>query len=253
MLNVQVSATSGAAVPHLQSRLLDWALQKRDLVQQEAEDLQAARAQAVRNKWSPHALKRAADKAVKRVEYYKKVVLALEAGYCLFPTGSIDLFAVRTERRKPDYGLTQGTDDTSRDREAKAQALPAGKGRYVSNELLVLQRGAKVKTDRWDHASQTYISQTVDGHEYFNEAFEDVEFPLELAKPELMRITSEAMALKFFDEIGVLRVRADDTARVAKGDPVILGRIVYPFKQGWASHRKRLTFLIGWYVDTADL
>jgi hypothetical protein len=93
----------------------------------------------------------------------------------------------------------------------------------------------------------------VDQHRFWNGEFEDVEFPLEIAKPELMRITSQAMALKFFDEIGVLRIRSDDAAAPRKADPVILGRIIYPIKQGWASERRRLTFYIGWYIDTATL
>ena len=113
-------------------------------------------------------------------------------------------------------------------------------------------RAAKVTVKQWDQVSQQRVPQTVDGNEYFNKAFEDVEFPLDLAKPELMRITSEAMALKLFDEIGVLRVQRDDTA-VAKGDPVILGRIIHPVGRDYNSARTRLTFFIGWYVDTRDL
>jgi len=201
-------------------------------------------------KWNPHALKRALENARKRYDFYEKALLILEAGYMLFPTGSCDLFAVRTKRRTPDAQLVKSEyawGDNRTTRQAKAQALRAGEGRYVSTDLLIYQRQEAIEVEKNGEKVK------VDGFRFRNEDFQDIEFPLEIAKPELMQITSQAMALKFFDEIGVLRIRSDDAAAPRKADPVILGRIIYPIKQGWASERRRLTFYIGWYIDTATL
>jgi len=85
--------------------------------------------------------------------------------------------------------------------------------------------------------------------------FLDVEFPLLACRPAIIDATTRAMALKVFDEIGILPPDSShtDMAAARKGDPVIVGRIVDPrAKPGWAQ-RKRLSFLIGWFVDTKDL
>ena len=75
---------------------------------------------------------------------------------------------------------------------------------------------------------------------YYPVALLDVVFPVRFARPELLEVTSEAMALKVFDEIGVLPRRRGR-------DPVIVGRIIEP------KTKSRVSFLIGWYVNTAEL
>jgi hypothetical protein len=91
----------------MREALLPWARQKLKAVRAEVKDLAQAHKHAIDHKWNPHALKRALDNARKRYDFYEKALLILEAGYMLFPTGSCDLFAVRTKRRTPDAEMAK--------------------------------------------------------------------------------------------------------------------------------------------------
>jgi len=61
-----------------------------------------------------------------------------------------------------------------------------------------------------------------------------------------MAATNRAMALKIFDQFGVLFPQA------AKADPLICAEILDPRPTGYGVP-KRVTFIIGWHLNTRDL
>ena len=78
---------------------------------------------------------------------------------------------------------------------------------------------------------------------FWADEFQDVGFPFTMAKPQILDATGKAMARKIFDEVGIL------PRRRAKGDPMVVGRIIY---KGSGYDEKSISFLITWFVDTKD-
>lgn len=66
-----------------------------------------------------------------------------------------------------------------------------------------------------------------------------------MAKPHIMCAVERAMALKIFDDIGIL---PDPSPK--KKDPIIVGRI---YDNPTTYHRVPLTFMISWHLDTRAL
>ncbi|NIN69677.1 MAG: hypothetical protein GTO63_34330 [Anaerolineae bacterium] len=78
-----------------------------------------------------------------------------------------------------------------------------------------------------------------------------------------MKATSRAMALKIFDEIGVLpsetpkgRAQTRDRRQLVRsgsmrGDPILVGRLLDP--RGTKRNPKVMNFIIGWRLDTSTL
>jgi len=65
-----------------------------------------------------------------------------------------------------------------------------------------------------------------------------------MAKPRIMEATSRAMALKIFDDFGILPAQR-------KGDPMIIARIIDPRSRSYSD--KHVSFLITWHLDTRTL
>lgn len=248
---VEVAPVCGTAInmeeiPHMQASLLEWCRTKVAMVKVEAAELSEAFQQAIKNKWRSVTLKRHSDLANKRVMYYEKVRDALEAGYCIFPTVDCDIFAIRTGKVRPDYNR-EFVRFGGPNFEDKAQLLPSGEGRYVEPIPLTTSFSSSRQAKR--HDGTTYPEE---GKTFTTHSFDEVDFPLVMAKPHIMDVAGKAMALKIFDEIGII----GDTGRMRAArrgqDPVIVGRIIDPKKPGYGQS-KRLTFLIAWHVDTKDL
>jgi len=156
---------------------------------------------------------------------------ALEAGYQIIPNMPLQLFAVRTDRKSVPWKLVSyqsGVPDID------AKALPEGKGKWVNPVPFVRSQETK---DEKGNAITKWFADSID---------EEIDFPLAMAKPQIMEATSRAMALNIFDEFGIL----PDNQR---GDPMILAQIIDPRPQSYASLKKRVTFLIGWHLDTRIL
>lgn len=65
--------------------------------------------------------------------------------------------------------------------------------------------------------------------------------------------TAQAMAIKVFDDLGVLpgsTHRAGKRPAVAP-DPLVIGRVVLPACYG--GPERRLSFVVAWFIDTRDL
>jgi hypothetical protein len=185
---------------------------------------------ATERKWATAAYKRRISLLQRRRAFYEKIQQALEAGYVIVPNFEMNVFAIRTDASKPKQTTSTRSWEEFRQ---QPRMLAAGEGDYVNPLPEVFQK----QVGQGEHTSVVY----------FPESFEDVDFPIALAKPALMERTAEAMAMKVFDEIGVA---VDAGSRIArgKGDPIILGRIRNP-----RENRPALTFFLAWYFDPTNI
>jgi hypothetical protein len=69
-------------------------------------------------------------------------------------------------------------------------------------------------------------------------------FPLNVARPQIMEATAQAMVAKCFDEIGIC-------PQTKQADPLIIGRIATK-RRGW-QEPSMISFLIAWHLDLRTL
>ena len=209
-----------------QDRMIAWARGQEAVLLAELADLEGNLAIAVKNKWRTQTLKRAVSKAKKRVHFYEKVKLALEAGLCMVPNFPTGAFAIRTEKVRPDY-YNQLHHWEGQVRVSESENLPAKEGRYVDPQPMIRQvhsvdkEGKRVRMWKADQ-------------------FEDIGFPFTFVKPQITEAASRAMALKVFDELGCLPERPTRNA-----DPIVVGKV--RLKEGY--NVKEFTFLVAWFMD----
>lgn len=221
-----VYANNPADMVGAQRSMILWCARKIQAEKAELAEAQRNLDAAKAHKWSPAAWQRQVKLLEGKIEFYKKIKMALEAGYYIVPPFPVDIFAIRTDRKKP-------TKKTSayrwNNREQSAQTLPAGEGRYVSNMPVTFERKlpGPVKDGK-----PTIVK------EYFADHFRVADFPFKLAKSEIMEATRAAMALKVFDQMGALPAHRAP-------DPIICGQIMMPHKKG-----QTVTFFVSWWLDT---
>jgi hypothetical protein len=227
VVDITVFATKPHEMVAAQSEMVLWAAGKVAEVKADLADAAAGFEIATANGWNTDAAGRLLNKATKMVTFYEKIEAALQSGYYIVPPFPIDVFTIRTNRKKPAK-----KDSTYRwDRHLQnAQLLPIGEGRYVSDAPTVFQR---------TYPAIEPGKQPVTN--YFAEEFRDVAFPFGLAKPQVMEATAAAMALKVFDRLGVLPA-------TRKPDPIICGQILKPDQ-----YRTAVTFFVAWWLDTKTL
>jgi hypothetical protein len=233
--NLELTATHAAQMPHLQENLIAWTRNKLATVKAAFEDAAAAMEAAAVAPFNSAPFERLVNEAGKRVNYYAKVLAALEAGFVLMPTIDADVFAVRTKRANPNSQLVKFYASSLND--VEAQSLAVGQGRYVSNRALITETTASHQEKDWKTNQE--ITKQVPA---FRAAAldEEIDFPMSMAKPEIIEVTTRAMALKVFDELGISPARRS-------GDPVIFGRIIAP------RNKRRISFLIAWHVPTLEI
>jgi hypothetical protein len=117
-------------------------------------------------------------------------------------------------------------------KEQKPEGLSVGEGEYQNPFPQIMQQQVTPATEN---------KQAVVG--YWADYWKDMEFPVQMAKLKIMEATTNAMALKIFDDFGIM-------PQERRGDPMILASIYGP-KVGYS--RKTVTFLIGWHLNTRDL
>ena len=83
--NIAVTAEQPEEMVVAQKNLVDWAIKKVELEAAEMRELEGAYLHAKERKWKHSTLYNAFKKAEKRVSYYTKLKLALEAGYHIVP------------------------------------------------------------------------------------------------------------------------------------------------------------------------
>lgn len=230
--NVHLVASTPEEMQAAQGSLAEWFRQKVSIVKDEARDATDCCIAATNAGWKTGPFERRERIAEGRLKFYEKCLAAVDAGYVIVPNFPVDVFAIRTAKRKPKEAES---DSRWSQFEQQAQTLPVGQGRYVDPLPKVFQR-TRHETDKKTGLvnPKTY---------YYPKEFDEIEFPISVAKPMVMKATHRAMATKIFDEIGCLPNRR------TKGDPIVTGAVM--FREG--ASEKRLTFLIAWWVDTRDL
>lgn len=262
--DLALSAETPEALAHSQKELHAWCLAKLEreraiLAEAESDlaecDIEIERidtfiAAALKGKWSskPMAeMRRTAEKrgsrvcrridvAVARVNFYEKFTRALEAGYYVVPNFPINLFAIRSHKNKPGkqwIGRTTYAQPNYPPTEYQ-QELAAGTGQY-RNPFPLLHTEAVVGPD----------NKTVYAHKVKD--WQEMEFPISMARLNILDAVNRAMALKIFDEIGAL-----PSKDLACGDPVLLGRICVDVPRS-GTHLRQVSFMIAWHLDTRTL
>ena len=230
--DIEVSAFQPQEMREANAALILWCDRKIAALKAEAANLLEAFQQAVQKKWKSSTLKRHADLAAKRVEFYDKMKTALEHGYYIVPNFPVTCFAIRTDAKNPTKKLGTYQYDT---KEQSAACLPTGAGDYKNPFPEIWERDIT-------NAEQRAKNQTV--KQYWAEKFDAIDFPVQMAKPHIIEATTRAMALKVFDDFGIL-------PQARKQDPLIVGRLKDPRSTKY--NQKWVTFIIAWHLDTRVL
>ena len=236
--DIEVTAKNADEMAQCQSAVIQWCKARVAEVGAQADELKASYEYAVKQKWKNDVHKRHAQLAAKRHDFYKRMLIALEHGYQIVPSFPITAFAIRTDRKKP---LKMWTTQHGESHTQHAQELPAGEGEYQNPFPHVWDRRIKAPTVTEDEI-----------REYFAHAWKELEFPLTMAKPRIMEATTRAMALRVFDDLGILPGYApNEGTRAPQSDPIIVARIRVP---NWPAARERhVSFIIAWHLNTATL
>ncbi len=166
----------------------------------------------------------------RRIDYYKKIGKAIKLGYMIVPNFDLDLFAVRTSKKKPRKEVL-----TYDNFQQTGEILPEGDGRYVDVEPY---------TEHEMRDSTNYKNEPCRKKFYWPTAFdEEITFPATIIKPHIIKETQKAMGFKLFDQIGVARGR-----RISCGDPIVCGRFLDRTRS-----EKAVTFFIAWWLDQDDI
>ena len=231
--DVQLVARSPDDMQRAQQSLSAWVSQKIAILERDFDDATQNSRLAVSSKISPKVFDRQCDMLRRRIQFYEKIQQAVGAGYCIVPNFPVDIFAIRTTRKAPKRG--ESTYSLSRF-EQHPMKLPAGAGEYQDN-LPVVSSRVESRTDREGKEIQQRVY-------YPSDWPEEIDFPVSVVKPVVMSATTQAMALKCFDSLGIAG------GRHQKGDPIVVGHIYDPRDRGFY---RFVTFLIAWWVDTRDL
>jgi hypothetical protein len=186
------------------------------------------------HKWRTKPLEAVCNKIARRQTFYEKLRAAVEAGYVIVPSLQMTVLAIRTKATGPRETSNNGTWNNF---EQQAQTLPSGAGEY---------RNPIPTQDSYTEESKNSKGEAITKEIAFPVAFEDeFSMPVELCKPRLLKRTEQAMALKVFDEIGVIQ---DNHSYNRRGDPIIVGTVIDPTRRG-----RRFSFFIAWALPIDEL
>lgn len=230
--NIAVTALLPEEMMQCQSALIQWAERKIAELESDATELRSAVEHARAHKWKMSTLQGQLARTEKRVVFYGKLLIALQHGYVIVPNFPVQLFAIRTAKKGPKYAISESKWNT--DFKQSSQALPIGEGKYQNPFPL--------------HDSTTWLEPTAANPkatrtQYYPTEWDELDFPVSMAKPQIMEAATRAMALGVFDQLGIL-----PAAR--KEDPIIVAQIKDP-RDKWGN--KVVTFMIAWHLDTRIL
>jgi len=228
--NLSLVALTPSDMPDQQQKLSAWCARKIELMERELGHYTALQDEAIQGgfKWTSYAA--GATRAAKRVVYYTKLKAAVDAGYLIVPNMPTITFAVRVKRGRPKRNESTYASSARR---ATPDLLPAGEGRYVDDENF---------TESYALADTDYQGKPIEKIRHFATAFDDdVDFPLQGVMPEVLRATAKAMALKLFDQLGVVQ-------NSGGRDPIVVGQLLDP-----RGNSRLTTFFVAWWLDTASL
>lgn len=229
MNDLNLVALSPVDLAPTQTALSAWCTEKIASLQHEQAELDEHLLIAQANGWKLSALNASLNRTAKRITYYEKLQLAVQEGYLIVPNFPVTTLAVRVKREKPTHETTTWRHSGIA---AKAQLLPAGDGRYVDESVLLRDESYDVegKDGKQEHKTLRVA-----------DSFDEPDFPFAMVKPAVLAAAQKAMALKVFDEIGMVR-------NTSGRDPIIVGRLLDPRGNGRCT-----TFFVAWWLNTADL
>ena len=235
-MDFTVIATSPKDMEAGQRSLILWAARKIQMVKNEIEEARAQLKLAHENKWNTAGWRSQILKQERRAEFYRKIKAALEAGYYIVPPFPIDIFAIRTDRRRPHrYDSSH-----SNNHDQPAKALAIGAGRYVDPRPV----------RDWNEHQEKRGDKMVTVTNYYATEYQDVDFPFKLAKAEVRAATDRAMKAMIFDRLGVL-------PRKRSPDPIVVGEIIVPnqpaYRMGRHGTPQVVSFFVAWWLDTKTL
>ena len=237
--DIEVTAQNADEMAECQLSLTVWTKGKIAEVKKQTEELEAAYQHAKRCKWKFDTLQRHWQYSLKRQDFYERMLTALEHGYQIVPSFPITAFAIRTNRKNP---LLLLTNDYFHSHTQDPSEIPAGEGDYKNPFPVVRQKTVAPAT-----------TTTREECQYWAEGWKDMEFPVSMSKPRIMEATTRAMALKIFDDIGILPGYApNEGTRAPRGDPLIIARLMKPKKYA-AEQRRWVSFIIAWHLDTSTI
>lgn len=232
----QIFARTPAEMKKANESLIGWCNLKISKMKDEHDDLAENLAIAKRSKWKISTLARHVKLALARVSYYEKMRDILKLGYMIVPNLEMAAFAIRTDSKRPRKNLCASFYRVDTIPDENAKKLPGGEGRYVSTEQQVACSQKTVTQDE-DNPDKTEYSMWATG-------FNDVEFPIAVASPGVLKSTSDAMGQKIFDEVGIVRGSSC-------GDPIIIGRILDP--RSTTYNPRMVTFFVAWFLPLESL
>lgn len=232
-----VMANSTAELPGLQGPVLGWARKRLDQERVDLQELEQSLAMAKKQRWGTTALRNARNKSIAAVTFYEKVVDALEAGYVLFPpVPNADVIAFRCGT--PHMNEVQDTRNVNWERPRQVMQastpLTSGEGDYYN------------PVPKWVKMRSYKTEKGEDRAEWRSLDLDSPQFPLAMAKPEIIEATNAAMEMRVFDEIRMFPFERRPT-----GDPCLLGTVIE--KQFPGRQQRRHYFLISWRINESDI
>lgn len=234
LTNITVLACNPTEMQGAQQQLVDWARQRILAARQDVDDAERSLKAARIAGMGTSRFKSALARRRKQLAYCEKISRALDEGYYIVPPFPVDVFAIRTNRRKPKW--EKSADRWSGFRQDNYRGhpiLPSGEGQYVSPNPEIWSRM------EWRAAKDGTQNQV---EVYYPKELQEVEFPFTMVKPEIVEATGKALQNKIFDRIGVLPASQG-------ADPIICGQILKPNR----SYYDPVTFFIAWWWDTETL
>lgn len=239
--DLRLVALNPGQLASCQQQLIQWAAVKYQDEKQKCEELKENIRIATVAGMRTDLIIKHLNQATRRALFFEKVGEAVKAGYYIIPNMPMDVFAIRRksapQKQTSNLSPVEGGWDRGHDhlRPIEPQLLPAGGGDYENPLLAERYRRVPFKDDKGRDRTQ-YLTVS-DGFR------DEIDFPFALAKPDVLTATQQAMALKIFDEIGVMPGR-----RERRSDPMVIGRIRNPNRPN--DRDRDLSFLIAWFLDT---
>jgi len=237
--NMELVALSPSDLLAAQTNLVNWCDGKVKSIRAELADLRANLRIAKENKWRTATLQSAVNRTEKRIPFYEKIKAAVAAGYLIVPNFPVDIFAVRVSRDAPKRtSIEPGNWGTPRIA-VQPEELPVGEGRYVAPN-------ASLEETSYERTKKDGGSEVV--RRFEADSFAEIGFPVQAVKPVVLDATQRALALKIFDSVGVVNNQGAGGWVQRRGDPIVVGRLIDPRKNG-----RLVTFFIAWWLNTEDL
>lgn len=233
-LDFTVIANSPGEMESAQNSLILWAARKIQMLKTDLAESQEQLRLHVEKKWNTAGWRSQILKQEKRVDFYRKIKMALEAGYYIVPPFELDIFAIRTKRAEPHLYHSTSPDNHNQ----PAQVLPPGEGRYVDPRPV---RESYIEQEAQRDGTKRAVTH------YYATEYREADFPFKLARAEIRSLTETAMAMKVFDRLGAL-------PRTRNPDPIICGQIIVPNQPQYRwDGGKAVNFFVAWWMDTRTL